>query len=129
MAVKDIKRRDKQALSESAEINFESRESIESNPPPPEDDAAPEVIDRPAAYYLDQYNSIIEATNDMIGLVDLKCNEFSVKFDPKQEVEVANAIRKAFGITTDTITYDMYIQALEELNALAGEIEDTMMDQ
>lgn len=128
MAINDIKRRDKQALSEGAEINFESRESIESNPPPVEEGIL-EEIDRPAAYYLNQYDNILEATEAMIGLVDLKCNEFNVKFDPKQEVEVANAIKKAFGITTDTITYEMYKQALEELNGLAGEIQEAMMDQ
>ena len=128
MAVKDLKKRDKKALSESAEINFESRESIESNPPVLEEEII-EELDRPAAYYLEQYDSILEATEDMIGLVDLKCDKFNVKFDPKQETQVASAIRKAFGINTDTITYNMYIQALEELNGLAGEIEESMMDQ
>lgn len=124
---KDISKKDKKALSAFDDTHYDSPDSIEIDPNlqiEEEEEVAGDV-----EHYIRQYNSIIEATDNLIKVFDSKCQGYTFTFDPKANPGLASAVRKVFGIDSNEITYEMYKQVIDEQTEMYQEMGDEIFGQ
>lgn len=119
--IKEVSNRDKKTLSAHDDVEYDSPDVVEGEKRLEEEEK--ETI-ATADYYVDQYRSIIAVTEKMITVIDDKCSGYTYKFDPIERPDLASAVRKVFGVTTNEITYDMYKEVIEEqikINSTTGD--------
>lgn len=124
---KDISRKDKKILSAHSDIAYDSPDVVEGSPKL----RAEEVEEVPGnvQFYLKQYESILDATEKMTSVVDDRCSGYTFVFDPIERPDLASAVKKVFGTSTNKITYDMYREVIEEQIKLNNEIGDEIFGQ
>ena len=124
---KDISRKDKKILSSHSDIAYDSPDVVEGSPKL----RAEEVEEVPGnvQFYLKQYESILDATEKMTSVVDDRCSGYTFVFDPIERPDLASAVKKVFGTSTNKITYDMYREVIEEQIKLNNEIGDEIFGQ
>lgn len=124
---KDIPSKDKRVLSNDNDVHYTSRESIEAEEFvfDEKETESIEVINE----YVDQYEKIVDINNKIIQLIDSKAESFEFIFDKGKNPELASAIKKVFGYSSNVITYDMYRQVIEEQIILNKKMEAEMLRQ
>lgn len=125
---KDISKADKGILSARDDIRHEPEESLKGRQPSVKIEVE-EIEENKIDYYVDQYDKIIKSSDDVIALLDKKCEGFVLEFNPAEQPELSVAAKKIFGETDNKVTFDMYKQALEEQINIAGEISNEMLIQ
>jgi hypothetical protein len=70
---------------------------------------------------IDKFGEVIKAGEQMKILLKKKLENRTVRVDPNKNPAVRDAIRRVFGINSDTITYDMFEKALEIRSKLSKE--------
>lgn len=123
----DISKKDKKALSAFNDVHYDSPDSVEVDPSLKKEEE--KEVSGNVEHYVAQYDNILEATDKLTKVIDLKCEGFTVTFDPDKDPGVASAIRKVFGIDAKEITYDMYKQVMDEQTELYQEMGDEIFGQ
>ena len=123
----DISKKDKKALSAFNDVHYDSPDSVEIDLSLKAEEE--KEIPGNVEHYVAQYDNIIEATDKLTKVLDLKCEAFTVTFDPDKEPGVASAVKKIFGININEITYDMYKQVMDEQTELYQEMGDEIFGQ
>lgn len=127
MSSEDIPKRDKKTLSQADDIVYDGPDAI-----PLDATIEKEVVGaegKSVQDYLDSYSSILDLTKDVKTSIDVRCEGYVYKFDPNVEVALAAAIRKVFGADSNEITYEMYLQVIEEQIEVQQENGDEIFGQ
>lgn len=123
----DISKKDKKSLAAFDDTHYDAPDSVEVDPNlqiEEEEEVAGDV-----EYYIRQYDSIIDATDNMTKILDSKSQGYTFTFDPKKNPALASAIRKVFGIDANEITYEMYKEVIDEQTELYERMGDEMFGQ
>jgi len=114
---------DRQRFAENLAVERDEPSQLLVVPEPRETAEADEITTKKEqlSAAIAKFEDFLGAAEQMQKLLGEKLKNRQVRIDPKKNPALREAIRRVFGIDSDTVTYDMFKQALEMRSKMVQE--------